>query len=137
MSNSIVSIVDLPDEILITIFKKLHNFDVLYSLVGVNKKLDNVACDVNFTRSVDLMTILSDGLDDSRTNAILDRFCMDILPRIRNKMECLTIQACFLQRVYHASNYLNLRSLTLISLELKMAPDIFFSMLLDLSMFKK
>jgi hypothetical protein len=57
MNNSTVGIVDLPDELLLTIFKKLDNFDVLYSLMGVNKKLDSVACDINFTRSVDLMTI--------------------------------------------------------------------------------
>jgi hypothetical protein len=40
MNNSIVNIVDLPDEILLTIFKKLDNLDVLYSLVGVNTELD-------------------------------------------------------------------------------------------------
>jgi hypothetical protein len=57
MNNSTVGIVDLPDELLLTIFKKLDNFDVLYLLMGVNKKLDSVACDINFTRSVDLMTI--------------------------------------------------------------------------------
>ncbi|CAF3380934.1 unnamed protein product [Rotaria socialis] len=126
MNNSIVRIVDLPDEILVTILKKLHHFDVLYSLVGVNKKLDNVACDVTFTRSIDLTTISLDKADDSRINAILDRFCIEILPRIQKRMECLTIQACFLQRVYHASDYLNLRSITIVNLELKMAPDIFF-----------
>ncbi|CAM4981717.1 unnamed protein product [Rotaria socialis] len=116
MNNSIVRIVDLPDEILVTIFKKLHHFDVLYSLVGVNKKLDNVACDVTFTRSIDLATISLDKADDSRINAILDRFCIEILPRIQKRMECLTIQACFLQRVYHASDYVNLRSITISTL---------------------
>ncbi|CAF1503362.1 unnamed protein product [Rotaria sordida] len=137
MNNSIARIVDLPDEILVTIFKKLHSFDVLYSLVGVNKKLDKVACDVTFTRSIDLTTISLDKADDSRINAILDRFCMGILPRIQKKMECLAIQACFLQCVYHASDYLNLRSFTIVNLELKMAPNIFFSMSLDHSMFNE
>jgi hypothetical protein len=132
-----MSILDLPDEILLTIFKKLKNFDVLYSLVGVNQKLDNVACDVNFTRAVDLMAISSDGASDSRTNAILDRLCMDILPRIHDNVECLTVQACFLQRVLHARGYLNLTKLTLIDLALRMGSDIFNGMLLDLSMTKK
>jgi hypothetical protein len=137
MNDSFVNIVDLPDEILLTIFKKFDYFDVLYSLVGVNQKLDNVACDISFTRCLDLMKISSDEADDSRTNSILDRFCMHILPRIHDKVECLTIQACFLQRVFHASNYLKLRRLILANLQLKMAPDIFFSMLFDLLMFKK
>ncbi|CAF1445879.1 unnamed protein product, partial [Rotaria magnacalcarata] len=108
-------IVDLPDEILVTIFKKLHHFDVLYLLVGVNKKLDNVACDVTFTRSIDLTTISLDKANDSRINSILNRFCIEILPRIQKRMECLTIQACFLQRVYHANDYVNLRIISSIS----------------------
>ncbi|CAF2806024.1 unnamed protein product [Rotaria sp. Silwood2] len=125
MNNSIVSIIDLSDEILLTIFKKLDNFDVLYSLVGVNKKLDNVACDIDFTRSVDLMTISLNGVADPGTNAILDRFCMHILPHIHNKVECLTVEACFLHRVIHAGNYLNLRKLTLVNLQLSVASHIF------------
>ncbi len=137
MNDSFVNIVDLPDEILLIILKKLNRFDVLYSLVGVNEKLDNVACDINFTRAVDLLTISSNGVNNSITHAILDRFCMHILPRIHKNVECLTVESCFLQRVLHASNYLNLRKLTLINLELSMASDIFNGMLLDFSMFKK
>ncbi|CAF4191905.1 unnamed protein product [Rotaria magnacalcarata] len=41
-------------------------------------------------------------------------------------MERLTIQACFLQRTYHASYYPNLRSITIVYLEFNMAPNIFF-----------
>ncbi len=137
MSDSTVSILDLPDELLLTIFKKLNNFDVLFSLLGVNQKLDNVACDMNFTRAVDLLTISLNEVSDSRTNAILDRFCMYILPRIHEKVECLTIEACFLHRVIHACNYLNLRKLTLVNLELNMACHVFNGMLFDFSMSKK
>jgi hypothetical protein len=132
-----MNILDLPDEILLTIFKKLHDFDVLYSLLGVNKKLDNVACDINFTRAIDLTTVSSDEANDVKNNAILDRFCLHILPRIYDKVECLTIQACFLERVLYAGNYLNLHKLTLVNLELKMAFYIFKGMLLDLSISNK
>jgi hypothetical protein len=45
INDSSVSIVDLPDEILLIIFKNRNNFDVLYSLVGINHKLDKVARD--------------------------------------------------------------------------------------------
>ena len=78
MNDSLVSIVDLPDEILFIIFNKLNNLDLLYSLVGVNQKLDNVVCDTNFTRSIDLTTIKSNETGHSRTNEIFDRFCMHI-----------------------------------------------------------
>jgi hypothetical protein len=132
-----MSIVDLLDEILLTIFKKLDDFDVLYSLVAVNQKLNNVACDINFTRAVDLKTISSNEGDDVRNNAILDRFCMYILPRIHDNVECLTVQACFLQHALYADHYLNLRKLSLVNLELKMTFCIFKSTLFDLSMSKK
>ncbi len=75
-----MDILDLPDEILLTIFQKLNGFDVLYSLVDVSQKLNNVACNINFTRAVDLTTISSNKADDARNNTILDRFCMNILP---------------------------------------------------------
>jgi hypothetical protein len=132
-----MNILDLPNEILLTIFKKLDDFDVLYSLVGINRKLDHVACDINFTRAVDLATISSNEGDDVTNNAVLDRFCMHILPRIHDKVEYLTVQACFLQRALYAGNYLNLRKLTLVNLELKMAFCIFKGMLLDFSILKK
>jgi len=125
MNNSIISIVHLPDEMLLTIFNKLNNIDVLYSFVGVNQKLDNIACDINFTRAIDLVTIASNKDADSRTNPILDRFYMHILPRIHENIECLTVQAFSLERVLQSSNYPNLRKFALINLKLTMASHIF------------
>ncbi|CAF3344939.1 unnamed protein product [Rotaria sp. Silwood2] len=130
-NGSTVNILDLSDEILLIILKNLNNFDVLYSLVGVNKKLDNMACDINFTRNVDLIMLPSNRENDCKTNVILGRVFMHILPRIHDKVECLTIQGCFLQRLLLAGNYLNLRKLTLINLELKMASYVFNGMLID------
>jgi hypothetical protein len=37
MFNSCLGLNDLPDEILIYIFHKVNNFDVLYSFQGVNQ----------------------------------------------------------------------------------------------------
>ena len=64
MDDSFISIVDLPNEMLLHIFNKLNNFDVLYSLVGSNKKLDDVACNRTFTQSIDLTSISSSEKDD-------------------------------------------------------------------------
>ncbi len=136
MDNLSVSILDLSDEILLTIFKKLNNIDLLYSLMGINEKLDKVACDITITQSVDLTTISSNDVSDSRTNVIIDRFCSNIFPRIHDNVESLTVQASIFQRILHANNYPNLRKLTLVNLEPAMASKIFNSMLLDLSIFK-
>ena len=132
MNDSFVNILDLPDEILIIIFKKLNNLDLLSSMVGVNQRLDSLVCDINFTRAIDLTTITSDELDDSRINAILDRFCIQILPRIQSYITCLTVPACFSKRVLYAANYVNLSKLTLVNLEFIMALHIFNGMFLDL-----
>ncbi|CAF4654894.1 unnamed protein product, partial [Rotaria magnacalcarata] len=44
MNQSKVGLLDLPDEILVTILKKLDNIDVLYSLLDVdNQRLDIIA----------------------------------------------------------------------------------------------
>ncbi|CAF2954104.1 unnamed protein product [Rotaria sp. Silwood2] len=137
MNNSITNIVDLPDEVLLSIFKKLNNIDMLYSLVGINQKLENVACDITFTRAVDLITISSNELNNSKSNAILDRFCLQILSRIHNNVECLAVQAPIFQRVLHASSYPNLRKLILVQMDLNIASHIFKGMLLDLLMSKK
>lgn len=124
MDNSFVCIVDLPNEMLFNIFNKLNNFDVLYSLAGINKKLDNVACDRTFTQSIDLTSISSSEKDGSKTNATLDRFCLHILPRIHNNVECLTVDACFLERILHGNKYFNLHRITLINLDVNMASHI-------------
>lgn len=115
MDNSLVSIVNLPIEMLLNIF------DVLYSLVGTNEKLDNIACDRTFTRSIDLTFISSSEKDDSKTNALLHRFCLHILPPIHNNVECLTVEAYFLERILHGNKFFNLHRMILINLDVNMA----------------
>jgi hypothetical protein len=128
MSDSTINIVHLPDEILLTIFNKLSHIDMLYSLVGVNRKLDTVAYDINFTRTVDLTMASSNQMNDSLIN---NRFCMQILPRIHHHVECLTVRGCFLERVLHASTYPNLRKLIIVDLELNVGSRIFNGMSFD------
>ncbi|CAF3072268.1 unnamed protein product [Rotaria sp. Silwood2] len=70
------------------------------------------------------MTIESNQVTDSRSSAIFDRFCMEILPRIHDKVESLTLQACFLPRVLRVANYLHLHKLVIINLKLKKSPFI-------------
>ena len=47
--RSCVELNDLPDEILLIIFKKLNKLETLYSCQGVNQRLNNIIHDPNFT----------------------------------------------------------------------------------------
>jgi len=136
MNRSSVSIVSLSDEVLLNILMKLNTVDVLYSLIGVNKKLDRLARDINFTRSIDLVTILSNSKKKSRAKSIMDRFSFDIIPRIQHNIESLTLDQLSIDRVLRNGNYPKLWKLTLINLPLKMVCGIFNGMLCILLIFK-
>jgi hypothetical protein len=45
MNHSVIGIIDLPDEMIMTIWNKLDNIDVLYLFVGVNKRFDKLVRD--------------------------------------------------------------------------------------------
>ena len=124
MIHSTANMFDLCDEILLTIFNKLNNIDVLYSLIGVNQKLDKVARDIIFTQSIDLVRISSNKDNNSKSNLILDRFYFDIIPRIQQNIECLTLDQLSMNRVLCIDNYPKLHKLTLVKLELEMASRI-------------
>jgi hypothetical protein len=64
--------------------KKLHNSDVLYSLIRVNNRFDTIVNDSMFTRNLILITPFN-GLSFQFTDTILDRFCLEILPKINDK----------------------------------------------------
>ncbi|CAF4212839.1 unnamed protein product [Rotaria sp. Silwood2] len=104
---------------------KLSNIDILYSLIGVNRKLDRLARDITFTRSLDLVTISSNEHNDSRNKLILNRFCFDIIPRIQQNIQCLILDPLLIDRVLCIGNYPKLRKLTLVNLQFEMASRIF------------
>jgi hypothetical protein len=61
MNRSNIHLLDLPDEILLIILKKLNNIDVLYSLLNIeNNRLDILAQDKFFTKTLNL--VLSDEI---------------------------------------------------------------------------
>ncbi len=43
MEDSCIQLEDLPDEILLIIFKNLDNCHVLYSFMGLNQRLDRIS----------------------------------------------------------------------------------------------
>jgi hypothetical protein len=96
-------LLDLPDELLLAIFNKLESADVLWSIMDVNKRLDKISCDRQFTTQV---------IDLTRTS-MLDQFCSYILPRIRHDVTWLATQTVNIERVLLAAKYPNLTSLKL------------------------
>jgi hypothetical protein len=125
MEHSFIELNDLPDEILLVILEKLHNIDVLYSLIGVNKRLNTVAHDSIFTSYLTLMTSSSNCLFYELTNTILDRFCRQILPKIHYKIKWLNLESSCMERILLSTNYPNLYGLGLYNLTLETSRDLF------------
>ena len=108
---------DLPDEILLIILKKLKNIEVLYSLMGVNKRLDQIAHDYNFTNSLTLLEYCSYDHIYSLPDPILDRFCLQILSEIQHQIKWLNLDASSMERILLSGNYSNLSGLGIFNIE--------------------
>ena len=107
MNQSDINLLDLPNEILILILKKLDNVDVLYSLFGIENKRINILIDdrvffyiLNFTKI-------------STIDTKLDRFCTCILPQRSYYIKKLILDTNSMECILLAGDYPNLTSLTL------------------------
>jgi hypothetical protein len=127
MEYTSVQLNDLPDEILLTIFKKLANVELLYSLVGVNKRLNKIAHDFVFTNNLALLMFTPDGFVYSLRNQVLDRFCLHILPEIHEKIKWLELESQSMKRILLAANYPNLYGISLYNIQAETAIDLFTS----------
>ncbi|CAF2878107.1 unnamed protein product [Rotaria sp. Silwood2] len=126
MQRLFIQLDDLPDVILIYIFKKLYNVEVLYSLMGVNQRFNRIVHDTIFTRVLYLLKYCPD--DDSTfplPDPILDRFCSKILPEIGHQIETLFLERTSVERVLYATNYPNLNNLGLCDIDIKLAMSLF------------
>ncbi|CAF4338743.1 unnamed protein product [Rotaria sp. Silwood2] len=111
MEHLLVELNDLPDEILLMILKKLNSISLLYSLIGVNKRLDTIVRDPIFTRHLKLMRHFSNDSIEPLSDAILSRLCSKILLEIRNQVQWLDLEASSIERILLATNYPNLYGL--------------------------
>ncbi|CAF3933109.1 unnamed protein product [Rotaria sp. Silwood1] len=125
MEYSSIQLNDLPDEILIYIFKKLSNAEILYSLSGVNKRLNKIVHDSIFINDLSLLMSTSDDLLYSLPDPILNRFCSHILPSIHQKIQWLHLESLSMERILHVKNYPNLNRINLHNIEEKKAIDLF------------
>ncbi|CAF2819780.1 unnamed protein product [Rotaria sp. Silwood2] len=114
MNLSKVALLDLPNEILFMIFKKLDNIDVLYSLLDVdNQRLDIIAQENTFTNTLNFLIItLTDDIL-SLTDSIVDRFCTNILPRIHQNVKSLILDSLSMERILLVGDYPNLTEIKL------------------------
>ena len=106
MNQHNVHLLDLPNEILFLILKKLDNVDVLYSLLGINnQRLEIIAQEQIFTNILNFVSI-SQSTDEisSISDSILDRFCIDILPRIHKNVKSLILESVSMERILRAGN---------------------------------
>ncbi|CAM4850987.1 unnamed protein product, partial [Rotaria magnacalcarata] len=75
MNQSKVGLLDLPDEILLTILKKLDNIDVLYSLLDVdNQRLDIIAQGNIFINTLNFVFTTFTNDISSINDTMVDRF---------------------------------------------------------------
>jgi len=114
MNRSNVTIVDLPNEILLIILKKLDNMDVLHSLWDVDtQRLNMIVQQKTFTNTLNfLVTTLTDDIL-SIADSILDRFCNNILPKIDHNVKSLILESGSMERILLAADYPNLTDLKL------------------------
>jgi hypothetical protein len=115
MNQHNVHLLDLPNEILFFILKKLNNIDVLYSLLDIdNQRLDIIAQDQIFTNILNFVSISQSTNEiSSISDSILDRFCDYILPRVHDNIKSLTVESVSMECILRARNYPNLTELKL------------------------
>jgi len=117
-NNSQYNILDLPNEILFIIFNKLNMVDVLYSLVDITQRFNQLVFDPFYIRNLNMTSMTMKSYYDriySIDNQVLDRICKNILPRISHQINELIVEQYSMERVLHSINYPQLYSLTLMN----------------------
>ncbi|CAF1384979.1 unnamed protein product [Rotaria sordida] len=100
MNQFDTDLLDLPNEILLIILKKLDNIDVLYSLFGINNhQIEILLQDDIFTNTLNLVTT------SSITDLKFERFCNYILPRSHHCIKKLILETSSMERILLAVSY--------------------------------
>ena len=127
MEYSCAQLNDLAVEILLIIFEKLDNVDVLYSLHGVNKRLNQIICDPIFTSNLNFVEYdsFNQFVNKFSPTIMLDRFCLQILPDISMNIKWLYLESSSVKHVLRAGNYPNLYGLGLYNMKEKTTKYLF------------
>jgi hypothetical protein len=119
-NNNQTNILDLPNEIIFIIFNKLNMVDVLYSLVDVTQRFDQIVLNPLYIRNLNMIAVTMKSCFEfiySIDNQVLDRICRNILPRIHHLVNELTVEQHSMERVLHTINYPEIYSLSLINFQ--------------------
>jgi hypothetical protein len=134
MEYSFVQLMDLSNEILIIIFKKLSNHELLYSLNNINMRLDQIISDPIFTNDISLIKYNSlSNRSSALPDIVLDRFCFQILPEICHKIKCFTLETSSIERILLAAEYCNLHQLTIYCMNEEIDMQLFTGKIFDLN----
>ena len=110
-------LLELPDEILLLIFKQLPMLDVLSFLAHVHPRLHGLAHDFLYVRRLDLTgvsTIRSRCIDLCPTaDEVLSRLVANTLPRLHEQVHQMTVESDSIKQIIAAGTYPQLYSLSL------------------------
>ncbi|CAF4921626.1 unnamed protein product [Rotaria magnacalcarata] len=137
MKDFCAQLMNLPDEILLMIFKKADRVEILNSMVGINKRIDQILCDPTITGRLTLMRSSASGHIHPLDNVILDRFCCQTLPQIHHHIQWLNLESLTMERILRAAEYPNLCGLGLHRIDYKAMRRLFDSKSFDLGTFSK
>ncbi|CAF3283269.1 unnamed protein product [Rotaria socialis] len=137
MNRSCVQLQDLPDELLIFIFKQVNNVEVLYSLFDVNERFDSILQDPIFTNRLNFLKWSSKKfLSIFSSDIIFNRFCLQILPEVREKIQWLDVDSSSMKQILCAAHYPNLHGLGLFNIEEETIKSLFTDISLSSDLFK-
>ena len=118
-SRNILNLLDLPNEILLMIIKYLNMVDVIYSLVDVTERLNQLVLNPFYTRILDMTCVKMELLPErvySTDDHVRERICQNVLSRINHQVDELIINQPSIKRVLHTIDFPQLHSLLLIDL---------------------
>ena len=121
MDGSTVSMMNLPDELVLVICSEMKTIDVLYSFIGVNKRFNQLARDPIFTQSIELVKRNNAGKACPLSDLVLDRFCRQVLPEIHTLVESLSVASGSAERCLSVGHYPKLTTLILLDIDEKFA----------------
>jgi len=125
MEDLSIKIDTLSDEILILILRKLSNIEVLYSLIGVNQRLNRIAYDSIFVNNLTLFERSSNGSIQPLPHSRFERFLREILPSIHHKIKWLNLESTSMENTLLAATYPDLHGLGLYGVDVENALSLF------------
>ncbi|CAF4394902.1 unnamed protein product, partial [Rotaria magnacalcarata] len=125
MDGSLLTLIDLPDEVLLLILKNLDNIEVLYLIIDLNKRFNKLVHDSIFTNHLTMIRCSSNGSFDRLDEQIHDRFCSQILPSIHHNIKWLDVECSSMEDVLLCTSYPNLSGLGLHNIEKNIALCLF------------